>query len=252
MPRARGDRDALRERDARRARRARAGSGRAGGGRRPAPLSSRCARRRGSGRSSRRRTSARAPACSSRTRAARSATRTLRRSSWRRRERSSRSSARRRTSRGSTRSRRRQRGGRHGLTARELEVLRLVAAGKSNREIAADARHQRAHRRPARAEHLREARRLLAHGRERRSRSSTTSSDVRVVRNDHAACRQRVGGSARCASSCRACPYRRLHDDEGGRRWRRRAEQIRDRHRRRRPGRARDRLPPDASAGARS
>jgi len=29
-------------------------------------------------------------------------------------------------------------GGRHGLTARELEVLRLVAAGKSNREIASE------------------------------------------------------------------------------------------------------------------
>jgi DNA-binding NarL/FixJ family response regulator len=28
-------------------------------------------------------------------------------------------------------------GGSHGLTARELEVLRLVAAGKTNREIAA-------------------------------------------------------------------------------------------------------------------
>ena len=37
----------------------------------------------------------------------------------------------------------------HGLTARELEVLRLVAAGKTNREIAAGAGHQRAHRAPA-------------------------------------------------------------------------------------------------------
>ena len=47
------------------------------------------------------------------------------------------SSARRRTSRGSTRSPRAPAGDAHGLTPRELEVLRLVAAGRSNREIAA-------------------------------------------------------------------------------------------------------------------
>ncbi len=52
-------------------------------------------------------------------------------------------------------------GSRYGLSERELEVLRLVASGKSNREIASSARHQRAHRRTAPAEHLREARALL-------------------------------------------------------------------------------------------
>ena len=67
----------------------------------------------------------------------------------------------------------------HGLSPRELEVLRLVATGKSNREIAADTRDQRAHRRSALAEHLREARRSR-HGRRRQpSRSSTTSSERR-------------------------------------------------------------------------
>ena len=51
----------------------------------------------------------------------------------------------------------------HGLTARELQVLRLVAIGRSNREIAVGARHQRAHGRPPRPEPVRQARRLIAH-----------------------------------------------------------------------------------------
>ena len=107
--------------------------------------------------------------------AARSATRTTRRLELERGPRRLRArSARRRTLAGSRRCRR---GGRrrHGLTARELEVLRLVAAGKTNREDRRRARHQRAHRRPARAEHLRQARRLLAVGRDAPSPSSTGS-----------------------------------------------------------------------------
>ena len=52
----------------------------------------------------------------------------------------------------------------HGLSGRELEVLRLVAAGKSNREIAGDAGDQRAHGRPPRAEHLPQAPPLVARG----------------------------------------------------------------------------------------
>ena len=66
-------------------------------------------------------------------------------------------------------------------------MLRLVAAGKSNREIARRARDQRAHGRAASPEHLREARRLVAAPRRLRSPSSTTSSDAHlVVRIDHA------------------------------------------------------------------
>ena len=51
----------------------------------------------------------------------------------------------------------------HGLTARELEVLRLVAAGKTQPGDRRRARGQRAHGRPAPAEHLRQARRVVAH-----------------------------------------------------------------------------------------
>ena len=50
------------------------------------------------------------------------------------------------------------------LTARQCDVLRAVATGKSNREVAAVARHQRAHRRPAPPEHLHEARPAVAGG----------------------------------------------------------------------------------------
>ena len=71
--------------------------------------------------------------------AARWATTTRPRSSWRPPAASSRGSARRRTSRGSRRSLRPAPAtDAHGLTAREQEVLRLVAGGKSNREIAAE------------------------------------------------------------------------------------------------------------------
>ena len=72
---------------------------------------------------------------------------------------SSSASARSRISRGSRRSRRPTR---HGLSRRELEVLRLVAVGEEQPRDRRRARHQRAHGRAARPEHLREARALLA------------------------------------------------------------------------------------------
>ena len=50
------------------------------------------------------------------------------------------------------------------LTDRELEVLRLVAKGMNNREIAKRAVHQREHRQEPRAQHPREAPAALADG----------------------------------------------------------------------------------------
>ena len=50
----------------------------------------------------------------------------------------------------------------HGLTVRELEVLRLVARREEQPRDRGRARHQRAHGRTPRAEHLRQARRLVA------------------------------------------------------------------------------------------
>ena len=55
----------------------------------------------------------------------------------------------------------------HGLTHRELEVLRMVATGKSQPRDRLRARDQRAHRRAPRAEHLPETARLVADGRRR-------------------------------------------------------------------------------------
>ena len=67
---------------------------------------------------------------------------------------------------------------RHGLTPREHEVLRLLAAGKTNKAIAERARPERTDGRPAREQHLREAPRLLPRRRRRPTRMSTSSSDL--------------------------------------------------------------------------
>ena len=75
----------------------------------------------------------------------------------------------------------------HGLTARELEALRLVAAGKSNREIASAlvvSEHTV-------ARHVQNIFTKLRGRRRPHSRSSTGSSDVaRVVNSDHAYARR--------------------------------------------------------------
>ena len=74
----------------------------------------------------------------------------------------------------------------HGLSPRELEVLRLVASGKTNRDDRLDARHQRAHRRAAPAEHIPEDRRLLTlRGDRVRVRKRPRLSAGVVVRTDH-------------------------------------------------------------------
>ena len=75
----------------------------------------------------------------------------------------------------------------HGLTQRELEVLRLVAAGKSNRQIA---RHSSSASTPSPATCRTSwpssvSRRVQ---RRPRSRSSTNSSDEAVVNFDHGRC----------------------------------------------------------------
>ena len=174
VSRARRARGAVRERDARRRwPRTRVAPSRSRKAM-PTPHSSRCARHGRRGSSSTRRTRSRALALSSPRRAPRSATTKRRRWSWKRRATSSAGWELRPTSRGS------RRGGTPRRTVcrrRELEVLRLVATGKSNREIAADTRDQRAHGRAARAEHLREARRSPRARRRQPSRSSTTSSE---------------------------------------------------------------------------
>ena len=85
----------------------------------------------------------------------------------------------------------------HGLTPRELEVLRLVAAGKTNRAIAAElviseqtvARHVQ--------QHLHQARRVLAcRGQGLRVRARARLTRAHVVRNDHGVASE-VGGSGR-------------------------------------------------------
>jgi hypothetical protein len=71
-----------------------------------------------------------------------------------------------------------------GLSAREVEVLRMVAAGQTNRAIAAELGTQRADHRSSREQHLRQARGLVARIRDgvrRRTRPRLTPSTGREV-----------------------------------------------------------------------
>ena len=104
----------------------------------PAAPSSCSGRRRGSGRSSKRPTRAPASVSSSRKPAVRWATTRPSRWNWRPPAPPLSSWARCRTSRGSTYSPRAESSNSEGLTGRELQVLRLVAAGESNKAIAAE------------------------------------------------------------------------------------------------------------------
>ena len=87
-----------------------------------------------------------------------------------------------------------------------------AAAGRRRQDQPGDrrgARDQRAHRRPPRAEHLRQARRLVAHrGRRVRLRARPRLTPAAWSEYDHAGASRRVGGSRRCGAA-RGRPYRR-------------------------------------------
>ena len=130
-----------------------------------------------------------------------------------------------------------------GARARGPAARRL---GEEQPRDRVDARHQRAHRREAPAEHLREARRLLA----RRRDGLRVRARARLARGAWSEMTTRspaqVGESRRCRvvrpSYRRLQRRQRRQDDEAGR-------ALRDGDRRRGPGRALRRLPPEA-AGA--
>ena len=128
------------------------------------------------------------------------------------------------------------------LSARELEVLRLVA----REEPTADrrrARHQRAHGRPARAEHLRQARRLLARGRGSvRVRARARLSGRQWSEMTTRAVAQLVASGDETAA---ASAYRRRVERER-RRTMTDGRALRDGDHRRRPGGAGRRIPPQA------
>ncbi len=84
-----------------------------------------------------------------------------------------------------------------GLSRREAEVLALIAAGRSNREIAEEACHQRPHSRPAPDEHLPQDRRDLTHaGRPLRDRPRL--GDHLLATQNRVVARSKIGQSRRC------------------------------------------------------
>ena len=102
----------------------------------------------------------------------------------------------------------------HGLTERELEVLRLVAAGHEQPADRRDARAQRAHGGPPRAEHPRQAARLDPHcGGSVRLRARPRLTARAWSDFDHDGVRQ-VGRSARCAPRPRRLPSSSTQSEE--------------------------------------
>ena len=110
-----------------------------------------------------------------------------------------------------------------------------------------DARHQRAHRRAAPPEHLREARRLVARGGNRvRLRARPRLTLQRVVGIDHARYARKLV-NPRDVARDRLPSYRRAkraEEDEMASS----GERVRDRHHRRRSGRPLDGVPPGAGS----
>ena len=105
--------------------------------------------------------------------------------------------------------------GPRSLSPRECEVLRLVATGRTNREIASGAGDQRAHRRPPPAEHLRQARPAVPRRGDRlrlRARTDHRRCASSVVRTNHASRASTVVNPGDPATAPLA-PYRSRHAD---------------------------------------
>ena len=131
---------------------------------------------------------------------------------------------------------------RHGLSRPRARGPPARRAGKTQSRDRGRARHQRAHGRAARPEHLREARALVPRrGDGVRVRARPRLSRA-MVRNDHGR------GAAKLVDPCdgaRRDPTYRRAKRRGGRRWQ--IECVRHRDHRRRAGGARDWIPPAAA-----
>jgi hypothetical protein len=92
-----------------------------------------------------------------------------------------------------------------GLTAREVEVLRLLASGRTNRAIAAELFLSEEDRGPTREQHLRQARTVYARGRDRarlreRPLVAAPTQNYPCQRPRRVACFDRSGAHARLRS----------------------------------------------------
>ena len=101
------------------------------------------------------------------------------------------------------------------LTEREVDVLRLIAQGKANKEIAVCADHRREDREDARQQHSHEAGRAEPHASGALCRADWHGSDRHALRDGAAACASSLAAwapssTSRCSSSC-CCSARRRH-----------------------------------------